>query len=265
MEEQTLLMSSNQNAEYGAINQHLLQVDGAKSTAQVCSGLEKPQNSEKRLAQRRSERRRIILSSIVCVIFMVVELIGGWYSNSLAIFADAFHMLTDLASNLIALAGLWLASRSSSSTFSFGWYRAETLAALFSLFLTWLLTGILVYEAALRLKNPEKVDGRTMFIIGCVGMASNIGMFVILGGHGHSHGGPSHGHSHGSSHSHSAHSHGSSHSHSHSHAHNAPSDDHDHHGHSHAHGESSINSSSAHDSHDDEPHVCGNDIATASL
>lgn len=185
METQPLMSSSN--GQYGSVNEALLDVDNnSVSAAQVCSGLQKPDSSARRAAQRNSERRRILWSSAICVIFMIVEFIGGWYANSLAIFADAFHMLTDLASNLIALAGLWLATRETSGTYSFGWYRAETLAALFSLFLTWLLTGILVYEAALRIKDPEQVDGRTMFIIGVVGMASNVGMFVILGGHGHS-------------------------------------------------------------------------------
>lgn len=114
---------------------------------------------------------------------------------------------------------------------SFGFHRAEILGALASVIMIWLLTGVLLYEAILRLMDPSDVDGRLMFFIACGGLVVNlvIGYVLHQSGHGHSHGGlptaPGHGHSHG--HGDHGHSHGHSHSHGHGHGHS--------HGHSSSH------------------------------
>ena len=91
-----------------------------------------------------------------------------------------------------------------------------------SVLIIWVVTGILVYEAVLRIIHPERVDGKLMFILATSGIAVNLINLAILGGH-HGH---SHVHEHG--HNHDGHSHGHVHSHGHSHAHT--------HGHSRAHG-----------------------------
>ena len=70
-------------------------------------------------------RRKLIIASILCIVFMVVEVVGGVLSRSLAIATDAAHLLTDLASFMISLFSIWLASRPSTQRMSFGWHRAE--------------------------------------------------------------------------------------------------------------------------------------------
>ena len=70
-------------------------------------------------------RRKLIIASILCLVFMVVEVVGGVLSKSLAIATDAAHLLTDLASFMISLFSIWLASRPSTQRMSFGWHRAE--------------------------------------------------------------------------------------------------------------------------------------------
>lgn len=151
-------------------------------------------------------------------------------ANSLAVLTDAAHLLSDLAGFLISIFALWLASKAPTSRLSFGFHRAEILGALVSVLLIWLLTGVLVYEAAYRVMHPEEVDGKLMFIVASAGLGVNILMGLILwqSGHGHSHGlggGSSHGHSHGGSSSskpkaqehkqHDGHGHDGEHGHSH--------------------------------------------------
>ena len=70
-------------------------------------------------------RRKLIIASCLCLVFMIVEVVGGVLSNSIAIATDAAHLLTDLASFMISLFSIWLASRPSTKRMSFGWHRAE--------------------------------------------------------------------------------------------------------------------------------------------
>lgn len=67
-------------------------------------------------------RKRLIFASVLCVLFMIAEVIGGFLSNSLAIATDAAHLLTDLVSFMISLFSLWMAARPASRKMSFGWY-----------------------------------------------------------------------------------------------------------------------------------------------
>ena len=76
-------------------------------------------------------RRKLIIASCLCLVFMIVEVVGGVLSNSIAITADAAHLLTDLASFMISLFSIWLASRPSTKSMSFGWHRAEVKFSIF--------------------------------------------------------------------------------------------------------------------------------------
>ena len=70
-------------------------------------------------------RRKLVVASVLCLLFMVGEVVGGVLSNSLAIATDAAHLLTDLASFMISLVAIWMAARPKSRKMSFGWHRAE--------------------------------------------------------------------------------------------------------------------------------------------
>lgn len=155
----------------------------------------------------KSARRRLIAASVICLIFMIGEVVGGVLSNSLAIATDAAHLLTDFASFMISLFAIWLSSRPASKKMSFGWYRAEVIGALVSVLMIWLVTGLLVYMAVERLRSREfEIDSLVMVITAASGLLVNIIMAIALNVDGHSHG--FHGaHSHGHHHNHTHHDH----------------------------------------------------------
>ncbi|XP_063901383.1 proton-coupled zinc antiporter SLC30A2-like isoform X2 [Zophobas morio] len=157
---------------------------------------------------RKSARNKLLMAAFTCFVFMIGEIVGGYLSGSLAIMTDAAHLLSDFASMLISLFSLWIAGRPATQKLSFGYHRAEIIGALFSVFLIWLLTGFLVYEAVLRLIHRKIVNGKIMFITAACGLCANIFMALALG-HGHSHGHSHHHHDadEGHSHRHSNHSH----------------------------------------------------------
>uniref|UniRef100_A0A6M2DU55 Putative zn2+ transporter msc2 cation diffusion facilitator superfamily n=1 Tax=Xenopsylla cheopis TaxID=163159 RepID=A0A6M2DU55_XENCH len=141
-------------------------------------------------------RRKLIIASTLCVMFMIAEVIGGVLSGSLAIATDAAHLLTDFASFMISLFSLWVASRPPTRQMSFGWYRAEVIGAVTSVLLIWVVTGILVYMAVLRILYEDfEIDATIMLITSGLGVGVTLVMGLSLHQHGHSHGG-------GSSHSH---------------------------------------------------------------
>lgn len=153
----------------------------------------------------KSARRRLIAASIICLVFMIGEVVGGVLSNSLAIATDAAHLLTDFASFMISLFAIWLSSRPATRKMSFGWYRAEVIGALLSVLMIWLVTGLLVYMAVERLRTKEfEIDSLVMVITASAGLLVNIIMAIALNvdGHGHSHGFGGHSHHHHHDHNH---------------------------------------------------------------
>ncbi|KAM8715551.1 hypothetical protein ACLKA7_002582 [Drosophila subpalustris] len=146
-------------------------------------------------------RRKLIIASVLCLVFMIAEIVGGVLSKSLAIATDAAHLLTDFASFMISLFSIWIAGRPSTQRMSFGWYRAEVIGAMASVFMIWVITGILVWLAIGRLISGDyEVDAKIMLITSGLAILVNVIMGVQLQ-HGHSHGlgggGGGHGHSHG--------------------------------------------------------------------
>ncbi len=198
----SLLASSQQQQQQLFPSPPLLEEDGCLHHAanQTECGHDECLSEEEIKAN--NARRTLLLVSIFCFVFMCVELVGGYLANSLAIMTDAAHLLSDLASFLVSIVALIVARKAPTSALSFGFHRAEILGAMISVLLIWLLTGVLLYEAVERIRNPEPIDGKLMFGVASLGLLVNIAMAVILykSGHGHSHGGiggGDHGHSHG--------------------------------------------------------------------
>ncbi|XP_075546100.1 proton-coupled zinc antiporter SLC30A2-like isoform X3 [Dermacentor variabilis] len=138
-------------------------------------------------------RKKLIFASILCLVFMILEIVGGLLANSLAVATDAAHLLTDFASFMISLFSIWLAHRPPTKRMSFGWYRAEVIGAVTSVLLIWVVTGVLVYMAVQRIVLQEyEINATIMLITAGIGILVNIIMGVALqvGGvpHGHSHG-----------------------------------------------------------------------------
>ena len=151
--------------------------------------------------KERKEVRRMLLAIVLCVVFIIAEVIGGYLAHSLAVMTDAAHMASDLISFAVSVTAIYLSKRPPTETHSFGFHRAEILGALTSISLIWAVTAILLYEAVMRIITPEDVDGRLMFFVATGGVLVNFAMLALLGGH---HG---HGHSHGHSPGHGGHAH----------------------------------------------------------
>ncbi|KAM9838233.1 proton-coupled zinc antiporter SLC30A8 [Aulostomus maculatus] len=155
---------------------------------------------EDREREKKVARKTLFTVSVVCLIFMVCEILGGYFAGSLAVMTDAAHLLVDFTSFIISLLSLWLSSRPATHRLSYGWHRAEILGALLSVFTIWLVTGVLVYLAVERLiSNDYTIKSTVMLITSGCAVLANIIMALMLhrSGHGHSHGGlASHGHSH---------------------------------------------------------------------
>ncbi|ETM45969.1 hypothetical protein L914_09091 [Phytophthora nicotianae] len=161
-------------------------------------------------------QRKLQLACVCSVFFMIAEVVGGFLAGSLAIMADAAHLLSDVAAFCISLFAIWMSTRPATNRLSFGFQRTEVIGAVTSVLVLWVLTGVLVYAAVIRFieclkPNPTAyVDGKLMFIVACIGLLVNLVLMQILG-HGHSHRGGAHGHSHNGAGSH-GHSHGHGHS-----------------------------------------------------
>jgi len=152
-----------------------------------CSLLNNPQRDK----QTRIALRKLYWVVVICGMFMGAEFAGGYMANSISLYADAFHMLSDLTGFLVNIFGLRLKLKIPSSSWTYGYQRVEIVASIISIFLLWLLTGVLCFEAAQRIQNPPPVDGEVMVITASCGIISNFVLGCILGcgEHGHSHSG----------------------------------------------------------------------------
>jgi cobalt-zinc-cadmium efflux system protein len=112
--------------------------------------------------------------------YAIVEAVGGWLAGSLALLSDAGHMATDAAALALALLAQWVARRPPSPRASYGYARAEVLAAFVNALALLLLVGFIVFEAIARIANPAPVAGGTVLAIAAVGLAINLGTAWML-------------------------------------------------------------------------------------
>lgn len=124
--------------------------------------------------------RKIVFAMVLTGAFMVVEVIGGLLSGSLALIADAGHMATDFASLLLAYAGIRLGRRPADSRRSFGYRRFEVLAALVNGITLIALTVWIVFEAVQRLFQPVEVLSGPMLAVAVAGLLVNVAAFAVL-------------------------------------------------------------------------------------
>jgi cobalt-zinc-cadmium efflux system protein len=114
------------------------------------------------------------------LLFALIEAVTGVMSNSLALISDAGHMVTDAAALGLALMAQLIARRPPSARHSFGFVRAEALAAFVNSLAMLLLVAWIVYEAAQRLVHPEHVQGGIVFVVAAIGACINILVAWIL-------------------------------------------------------------------------------------
>jgi cobalt-zinc-cadmium efflux system protein len=130
-------------------------------------------------------RRRLAFVLGLTLVFTGAEAVGGWLANSLALLADATHMLTDVAALALALVAAWSARRPPNPTRTFGYRRAEILAALLNGAALVVLALFLFGEAWSRLRQPPEVSHRLMLAVGAAGLAVNVASAWILRPHRH--------------------------------------------------------------------------------
>ncbi len=116
----------------------------------------------------------------IAVVFCLVEVIGGWIANSLALISDAMHLFTDVGALLLGIIVARMARWPATPKMSYGYHRAEILGALVSSASLWALSGVLIYESIHRFFQPEVVDGPIVFYIATVGLLANLWMMKIL-------------------------------------------------------------------------------------
>lgn len=128
---------------------------------------------------------RFIYAIVLTVVTLVAEIIGGIWTNSLALLSDAAHVFLDLFALLLSLGAIKLAGLPSSETRTFGWHRAEVFASFVNGVSIFLIALGILYEASGRLVQPEPVNSLPMFIIAVVGLVMNLIAASAL--HQHSH------------------------------------------------------------------------------
>lgn len=134
------------------------------------------------LAKRLQSRSRLSFVLVVICCFMVVELVTGLLSHSLALLADVGHMLTDVGALLLALLAIWFASKPANSEKTYGYYRSEILAGFINALVLVGISIFILIEAYQRLKEPPPVAAVPVFCVAVLGLFVNIISLRLLAG-----------------------------------------------------------------------------------
>lgn len=130
-----------------------------------------------------SSERRLLLVLVLTLCYVVAEVGGGVLTHSLALVADAGHMLTDVLGLAMAAAAVRYARRPPTATKTYGFYRTEVLAALINGMMLVLIAGYIAFAAWQRLGAPESVDPLPMLVVACGGvLVTTAGMKLLHGG-----------------------------------------------------------------------------------
>ncbi len=129
---------------------------------------------------RRTNRRALTFALVLAAAVVGVEVAGGILTNSLALLADAGHMVSDVIAVSIALVAIWMATRPASAQQTFGYQRAEVLAAAANGTILLLVAAFVFWQAAQRFSDPPDVSSGPMLGIGAVGLIANIASASIL-------------------------------------------------------------------------------------
>ncbi len=129
-----------------------------------------------------TDKRRVLTAAVLTAGFMVAEALGGWLTGSLALVADAAHMLTDTISLGLAWYAFHLAGRQATARLTYGFDRVKTVVAYTNGLAIFAIGFWIVYEALERLSAPRPVLGGPMLVIAALGLLINIACFMVLHG-----------------------------------------------------------------------------------
>ncbi|HVN35028.1 MAG TPA: cation diffusion facilitator family transporter, partial [Casimicrobiaceae bacterium] len=136
-------------------------------------------------AEAHATRRALSIALVLTAAFAVVEAVGGWLAGSLALISDAGHMVTDAASFVVALIAAAVTARPPSERASYGYARAEVIAAFVNALAMLALIVWIAVEAVLRLLTPVAVAGPTVMVVAGAGLAVNVVVAWMLSRHAH--------------------------------------------------------------------------------
>jgi cobalt-zinc-cadmium efflux system protein len=131
-------------------------------------------------SEKRDGKKSLLLAIAITGCWFLIELTGGLYSNSLALLADAAHMLTDLAALGLSLFALKISSRPATKEKTYGYLRAEILAALANGIFLILIALYIFYESYQRLWAPPEVKSVPMLVIAVTGLLANLATAGLL-------------------------------------------------------------------------------------
>jgi cobalt-zinc-cadmium efflux system protein len=129
--------------------------------------------------------RKLVLAFALTAAMMAIEVVGGLWSGSLALLADAGHMMVDALALLLAVVGAWMATRPADARRSYGYGRMEVLVGFVNALSQFVLVGWIIYEAVMRLMHPGAILSGVMLAVAVVGLLVN--MLVLRTLHGHAH------------------------------------------------------------------------------
>lgn len=133
----------------------------------------------------RAAQRRLTIALIITSTVLVAEFLGGLYTNSLALLADAAHMLTDVAALGLSLFAIWFSAKPATPSKTYGFYRVEILAALVNGVALILIAVLIFYEAYERILNPPAIKAGWMLLVASAGFGANLLSAYLLFGQQH--------------------------------------------------------------------------------
>lgn len=127
-----------------------------------------------------NNKKILLISFIIIALFMLVEIIGGFLANSLALLSDGFHMFSDALSLLVALIAFIYADKHATVSKTYGYKRFEVLAALFNGVTLFVISILIVIEAIKRFFTPPEVQSKEMFVISILGLIVNVVIALLM-------------------------------------------------------------------------------------
>lgn len=132
------------------------------------------------LSAASKHKKNLLIVLILSGTYLIAEVIGGLITNSLALLADAAHMLTDVVGLLLAFIAIKIGERKADAKKTYGYYRTEILAAVINAVILLGISIYVLFEAYQRFLNPPEVQSKSMLIVAGIGLLVNIVGMMIL-------------------------------------------------------------------------------------